>query len=98
VPDLIRKRMLDSLNAQGTSRHTREEVYAMGRADLAAMAELLGDQPFLFGAQPSSYDAILYAFTVPSRHAVTGARFGELPANLKSFVERIHQAYFPDIP
>lgn len=98
VPDLIRKRMLDALFAQGTSRHSRDEVYAMGRADIAALAELLGEQPFLFGEQPSSYDAILYAFTVPFRHGATKARLGDLPANIGGFVERVHRAYFPEIP
>lgn len=97
VPDLIRKRTLGALYAQGTSRHSREEVYAMGRADLQAVSELLGEQPFLFGELPSSYDAILYAFTVPSREVAMQAGYGELPANLRRFVERVHQAYFPEI-
>ncbi|MFT3926233.1 MAG: glutathione S-transferase family protein [Myxococcales bacterium] len=98
VPDLIRKRMLGVLYAQGTSRHTRDEVYAMARADFEALSQLLGDQPFLFGEQPTSYDAVLYAFTAPSRHPSTSTRFRDLPLNLRSFAERVHQAYFPELP
>jgi glutathione S-transferase len=90
--------MLGALYAQGTSRQSRDEVYARGRADLAALSELLGDQPYLFGELPSSYDAILYAFTVPLRDPATSDRFRDLPTNLKAFVERVHQAYFPEIP
>jgi glutathione S-transferase len=98
VPDLIRKRMLDALYAQGTSRHTREEVYAMGRADMEAISVLLGDRPYLFGERPSSFDAVLYAFTVFSRMPQTGGSLPALPENLARFVSRVHEAYFPDVP
>jgi len=98
VPDLIRKRMLDALYAQGTARHTREEVYAMGRADMAAISVLLGDRPYLFKEGPTSFDAVLYAFTVVSRQRPVRAHLRDLPENLVRFAERVHQAYFADIP
>lgn len=98
VPDLIRKRMLDALYAQGTARHTREEVYAMGRADMEAISVLLGDRPYLFADGPTSFDAVLYAFTVFSRQRPVRAHLRDLPENLVRFAERVHQAYFADIP
>jgi glutathione S-transferase len=97
VPDLIRKRMLSALYAQGTARHSADEVYAMGRADLAAVAELLGEQPFLLGEQPSSYDAVVYAFVVGLVRRKTPALAGAVPENLRAYVQRMHQAYFPEL-
>ncbi len=41
------------LRAQGTGRHSREEIYAQGKADLDAVATLLGDQPFMLGTEPT---------------------------------------------
>jgi glutathione S-transferase len=34
----------------------------MGRADLEAIAVVLGDQPFFFGARPTTIDAIAFGF------------------------------------
>ncbi len=62
MPELIRKRVRQSFIAQGTGRHTREEIYAFGAADLDAMSMLLGDKPFFFGDRPSLADATAFAF------------------------------------
>ena len=34
----------------------------MGRADLAALATLLGEQPFFCGDRPTTIDAVAYGF------------------------------------
>jgi glutathione S-transferase len=98
VPDLVRKRVLNALYAQGTSRHSEEEVYAMGRHDFEAISVVLGDKPFLFGEQPSSYDAVVYAFTVSARDAARDHRLGPRPPNLLAHMERMHERYFKDVP
>lgn len=59
---LIRRSVQKSLRGQGTGRHTKEEIYALGVADLDALSTRLGDQPFFFGNEPSSIDAVLYGF------------------------------------
>jgi hypothetical protein len=50
------------LHNQGTGRHSRDEIYAIGCRDLTAIADLLSDQPYFLGAEPSSVDATAYAF------------------------------------
>jgi glutathione S-transferase len=45
---------------QGIGRHSRDEVIAIGRAGLEAVATLLGSQDYLFGDTPSSIDASLF--------------------------------------
>ncbi|MGI9511089.1 MAG: Tom37 metaxin N-terminal-like domain-containing protein, partial [Geminicoccaceae bacterium] len=42
---LIRRQVRRALHEEGLGRHSREELYAMGRADLRAIAVLLGSRP-----------------------------------------------------
>ncbi len=60
VPNLIRKRVGRDLYAQGLGRHSREDVYAHGCADLTAISEILGDKPYMLGDAPASVDAAVY--------------------------------------
>jgi glutathione S-transferase len=62
VPGLIRKKVIASSVAQGTGRHTRDEIYALGKADLEAVAALLGDRPYLLDEQLRTIDVTAYAF------------------------------------
>lgn len=58
----FRRRVRRMLKLQGLGRHRPDEIYAMGRADLEAVADFLGDRPFLLGEQLTSIDAVAYAF------------------------------------
>jgi len=58
------KTVVDALHHQGLGRHTREEVYAFGVSDINALAEILGDQAFLFGDAPSVADATAFGMLV----------------------------------
>ena len=62
VPAMIRRRVIKAIRAQGLGRHPPEEILEMGKADISALAALLGDKPFLLGEQPTSFDAAVYAF------------------------------------
>lgn len=64
VPRMARKGVRANLVAQGTGRHTRDEIYALGAADLKAMSDVLGDKQFFFGAEPSMADASAYALLI----------------------------------
>jgi glutathione S-transferase len=57
-----RRRVQRMLNQQGIGRHRPGEIYAMARHDLEALADFLGDRPFLMGEQLTSIDAVAYAF------------------------------------
>ena len=61
VASVARKTMLEELRGQGIGRHSAEEVYALGEADIDALA-LLGEQPYFLGERPTSIDATAYAF------------------------------------
>ncbi len=62
VPTIARRGMKREMHGHGMGRHSSEEIYAIGKADLGALADFLGDKPFFMGDQPSSLDAVAYAF------------------------------------
>jgi glutathione S-transferase len=64
VPRLARRAVLKKLDGHGIGRHTRAEIYAFGARDLAALAAILGEKPFLFGDAPTLADATLFGFLV----------------------------------
>ncbi len=47
---------------QGTGRHTVEDVNAMGIEVWKSVTEILGDKPYLLGAQPTLIDATAFGF------------------------------------
>jgi glutathione S-transferase len=64
VPALARRTVRNSLHAQGYGRHTAEEIYALGAADLAALRAQLRGHAFAVANHPTSFDAVLYAVLV----------------------------------
>jgi glutathione S-transferase len=62
VAGRVRKGIRKALYAQGTGRHSRDEIYDIGKADLTAVSVWLGEKPFFIGATATSVDAIAYAF------------------------------------
>lgn len=61
MPGRIRKKVGKQLFFQGYGRHSRDELYAMGAADLSAIATLLSGHAFAVADRPTSFDATLYA-------------------------------------
>lgn len=62
VPPLARRIVRRELHGHGMGRHARDEIVVIGKKDLTAAADFLGDKAFFMGAQPSSLDAAAYAF------------------------------------
>src|SRR5262244_2515369 len=50
------------LHGQGLGRHSRQEVYALGKADLTALSAYLEDKPYFLGKEPTALDATAYGF------------------------------------
>lgn len=62
LPTLFRKGVIKAAYAQGIGRHSKDEIYQLGKEDLQAIATGLGDRPFFFGEKPTQIDASLYGF------------------------------------
>lgn len=92
-----RRACVRQAHAQGIGRHSRQEVYALGSADLKALSEQLGTNDFFLGGQPSSVDASAYAFIAnllwtPIDSPLTRAARGH--GNLVAYAERMKARYF----
>ncbi|MFK7866779.1 MAG: glutathione S-transferase family protein [Alphaproteobacteria bacterium] len=59
---MIRSSMKKSTIGHGMGRHDPETRFQFGKAAIDALAQQLGDKPFLFGDQISSYDLTAHSF------------------------------------
>lgn len=62
VRPMVRKKIRAQALAQGTGRHSPEEIYEMGRRDLHAVTKHLDGKPFLLGNEPRLVDLSVYSF------------------------------------
>jgi glutathione S-transferase len=97
VARTVRKQIMKGLHAQGTGRHTRGEVDAIGTRIVQSVSDWMGDNPFFLGQSPTTIDATVYAFLtatmdVPFATAVK-AHAEKLP-NLRSYVDRMTGKYW----
>lgn len=97
---VIRRKVKKALLAQGTARHSFDEIRAMAIADFRACADLLGEQPFLLGDAPHVVDCTLYPFLEgqlrfpndsPVKQAIAG-----MP-NLVAYRDRIRARWWADL-
>jgi glutathione S-transferase len=92
VPGLIRKKVVASSVAQGTGRHSRDEIYALGKADLEAVSTLLGDRPYLLGDKLRTIDVTGYSFLASILRWAKPSPLTDVARNLpglEAYVERI---------
>jgi glutathione S-transferase len=62
---MMQSHMRKQLYARGIARHSPEVIAAKGKADVDAFAAFLEDRPFMFGDEPSSYDASAFGLLAP---------------------------------
>jgi glutathione S-transferase len=99
VPGMVRRKIKETLKLQGFGRHTPAEQNQLAIADVDAIANFLGEKPFLMGERPCGADAAVFAFvaqllvplfTTPARAAT------EKHQNLISYRNRMLRQYFPE--
>jgi glutathione S-transferase len=97
VAGKIRRELRRALYAQGTGRHSRNEIYEIGKADLTAVSAWLEEKPFFMGSTPTSVDAIAYSFLaniiVPPLKSPLKDHAVSLP-NLSAYCERMKERYY----
>lgn len=102
VPPLIRRNILRLLHAQGTGRHARDDVYAIGIADLEALSVVLGDKPYLLGERATSVDATGYGFLgaiiEPAVMSNPLREYAHTRENLVAYCARMKERYFAHPP
>ncbi|MBI3452013.1 MAG: glutathione S-transferase family protein [Rhodospirillales bacterium] len=97
VAGMIRGKVRRALHGHGMGRHAPDEIYALGVADMRAIADFLADKPFLMGAEPTGADASVY----PIVACLIDPPFDSPPkaealrhANLVAYAARMRSRYF----
>ncbi|WP_406646993.1 glutathione S-transferase family protein [Aliisedimentitalea scapharcae] len=95
ISNSIRKSVLRGLGFQGTSRFSQSERHARLEKDLVAIANLLGDRPFLFGEQVTAADLsmgpMLSAMMETPIKTELNKRISDDPV-LSAYAERVRKA------
>lgn len=97
IIEMIRRGVKKNLVGQGTGRHSVSDITRMTNEDFSALAETLGDRDYLFGDEPTSFDATAFAFlTTLLAFPVTSdpKAFVEKNERLVAYRERIDARYF----
>lgn len=100
VLSMIRRRKARQAWEQGMGRHSGEEVLAIGCDGVRALATLLGQQDYLFGAFPSTVDASVYGMVhTLVKHPFPGPMqdFTLAQPELMAYHDRIAQRYWTEV-
>ena len=101
VIPFVRRDIVKKLHHQGTGRHSYAEATRMAIADYDAIAELLGDRPFLLGDQPRTVDATVFAFlegTLGYPIDTDLKKHAQGKPNLVGYRKRIRDRWWTDLP
>jgi glutathione S-transferase len=103
APPGAREKVLNEVKnrvfAVGIGRHSDLEIVALGVRSLAAVAAILEDKPFLFGARPCGADATVFAMLAG---LLTPYFDGELKrraegfGTLVAYVDRLMARFYPE--
>jgi len=97
VLSMARKKVLQTLRAQGVGRHSSAEVDAIGKRVVHSVADLMGDRPFFLGDGPCSIDATVYSFMTTLMDTPFPSEVKEharaVPA-LRAYTDRMRDRYW----
>jgi glutathione S-transferase len=99
VAGRVRAQVIGQLKAQGMGRRSQDEIDAIALSAWQAVAHFLGDQPFIFGAQPCSFDATVFAFVHTQLGApfdAPAARWVQAQPALRAYHDRMLVRYWPE--
>lgn len=96
---VIRNRVRRTVHAQGTGRHSIDDVEAMAIRHIDALSTALGDKPYFLGDALRSIDATIFAFLwvtldTPFEGRVKAHMAGK--PNLVAYKNRLKTQYFKD--
>ena len=95
----VRKQVQRDMRGHGMGRHSLDEAMQMGRENLAAISDWLGDKPFMHGETPTAVDASVGAFVANAHDDDFGTGLPELTRahdNLGAYADRIRARFYPD--
>lgn len=93
----VRGRVSVGQVSHGISRHSDDEIFELGKMDVDAISDALGDNDFILGANPCGYDASIYATIAGISTTFFDCRTGEYARQnprLMSYIDRMKNKYF----
>ena len=96
---MIGRRLRKTLQGQGIGRHTPDEIAAIGKHSIDAMADYLGDKAFFMGDEPTGIDATMFAFALSAICPLFDSelqRAASSHAYLRRYVGRMAARFYPD--
>ncbi|KNC98052.1 uncharacterized protein SPPG_06466 [Spizellomyces punctatus DAOM BR117] len=95
IARLVKRSTGKRLKLQGLGRHTRDEIYEIGCRDLKAIADFLGNKPFMMGDKPTTVDASVFAILasimwIPVEFPMKSHAYQELPV-LDQYLHRVRK-------
>ncbi len=97
IPKILRKKVIKSLKAQGTGRHSEKEIIEIANKSFQALSALLGDKDYFFGPNITGFDITAYAFIASFTQAELENKINNIAKsykNLVSYCDRINNIYF----
>jgi glutathione S-transferase len=97
IAPIARRGVRRQLEGHGIGLHSPEEIHAIGCKDIGAIADFLGDKPFLMGERATEIDATAYGvlaniMKVPVASPIKDEALKR--ANLVAYIDRIQKRYF----
>lgn len=97
IAPLARRGVKKQLAGHGMGLHSEADIQAIARRDLAALAGMLGDQDWFFGAEPSLADATVFSLLANIRHVPFASPMQAMiegHANLASHTDRFLARFY----
>ena len=89
-----------TMHGHGMGRHTHAEIETLAKRDLDAIADFLGDKPFLFGAEPHAADATVFAWVASALCPLFDTPIkdhAQSKPNLVAYAKRGTARWFPEL-
>jgi glutathione S-transferase len=99
ITKMVRKKQQSKMVAHGLGRHTRDELLAMVNRSVDALAQVLGDKPYLIGNQHCGADATAFAFALGALCPLFDTPLrtnAERHRNLVAYCDRMKAEFYPN--
>jgi glutathione S-transferase len=94
-----RERVRERLQGHGLGRHSPAEIAELGARSLASLGTLLGEQPYLFGAEPKAADATAFCMVASAAAPIFAGPLVEAVQSdqrLMAYRDRMLRRFYPD--
>lgn len=97
IAPVARRGIRRQLRGHGLGIHSGDEIHAIGKRDVGALADVLGEKPYFLGNEPTEIDATAYGIlaniiVVPITSPVKDEALRR--KSLVAFVERFRSRYY----